>query len=254
MANLLLNGRLFDIDLVVFDKDGTLIDFHHLWGQKAILWVEWLVERVKGDDSLREALYGTLGYDSKIGRTINDSPLAVASMPKLYTIAAAVLYQHGVNWHKAEDVVQESLLVTIDALPTHDLVKPVGDVAGVCRRLRESNVQIAIATSDNRLPTEATLPLLGITEEVSLLVCGDDDLPNKPAPDALWHIGSQLGVEPAKMMFVGDTISDMLTGTNAGVGCRVGILGGAGERAALEAQADVILASIDEIEVVSGAR
>ncbi len=251
MAQLLLNDRIFDIELVVFDKDGTLIDFHHLWGQKAKLWVECLVQRVGGGERLREALYGTVGYDPKADRTINDSPLAVTSMPKLYTIAAAVLYQHGVGWHDAEKYVQESLAVTIDALPTHNLVKPLGDVAGVCRQLRQANVQLAIATSDNRIATEATLPLLGIEEQVSLLVCGDDNLPNKPAPDGLWHISRQLAVEPDKMMFVGDTVSDMLTGTNAGVGCRVGILGGAGERASLESHADLILESIEGIRVVA---
>ena len=65
MAQLLLNDRIFDIELVVFDKDGTLIDFHHLWGQKAMLWVECLVQRVGGGERLREALYRTVGYDPK---------------------------------------------------------------------------------------------------------------------------------------------------------------------------------------------
>lgn len=249
MATLSVKGQIYDIDLVIFDKDGTLIDFHHLWGQKAILWVEWLVEQVNGDDTLKAALYRTIGYDPITRRTINDSPLAVTPMPKLYTIAAAVLYQHGVGWHEAEDCVQASLAHTIEALPTHDLIKTKGDVARACRQLQAAGVKLAIATSDSRAPTEATIPLLGLEEQISLIACGDDNLPGKPAPDGLWHLGQQLGVEPAKMMFVGDTVSDMLTGINAGVACRVGILGGVGDRAVLEAHAHVVLESIEEIMV-----
>jgi len=247
MAKLSVKQQVYDIDLVIFDKDGTLIDFHHLWGQKAILWVEWLVQQVGGDGALQAALYRTIGYDPITRRTINDSPLAVTPMPKLYTIAAAVLYQHGVGWHEAEDCVQASLAHTIEALPTPDLIKQKGDVARVCRQLQAAGVKLAIATSDSRAPTEATLPLLGIEEQISLVVCGDDNLPGKPAPDGLWHLGQQLGVEPSKMMFVGDTVSDMLTGMNAGVGCRVGILGGVGDRAALEAHAHVVLESVEYI-------
>ncbi len=247
MANLLVNHKVYDIDLIIFDKDGTLIDFHHLWGEKAILWVEWLVQQVGGDDALQAALYHTIGYNPITRRTINDSPLAVTPMPKLYTIAAAVLYQHGVGWHEAEDLVQASLAHTIEALPTADLIKQKGDVAGVCRRLQAAGVKLAIATSDSRAPTEATLPLLDIEEQISLIVCGDDKLPGKPAPDGLWHIGQQLGVNPSKIMFVGDTGSDMLTGINAGVACRVGILGGVGDHEVLDAHAHVVLESIEEI-------
>lgn len=250
MAKLAVKNQLYDIDLVIFDKDGTLIDFHHLWGQKAVLWVQWLVKQVNGDNMLKNALYRTIGYDPIRQRTINDSPLAVTPMPKLYTIAAAVLYQHGVGWHEAEDCVQASLRHSIEALPTHELVKARGDVAGVCRRLQAAGVKMAIATSDSRAPTEATIPLLGIEEQISLIVCGDDNLPGKPAPDGLWHVGQQLGVEPSKMMFVGDTVSDMLTGINAKVACRVGILGGVGDRVALETHAHVVLESVEEILVV----
>jgi phosphoglycolate phosphatase-like HAD superfamily hydrolase len=103
MATLSLNDRTFDIDLVVFDKDGTLIDLHYLWGQKANLWVEGLVEQVNGDDALRQLLSRTIAYDPQRNRAITHSPLAVGTMADLYTIAATVLYQHGFGWHDAQD-------------------------------------------------------------------------------------------------------------------------------------------------------
>jgi phosphoglycolate phosphatase-like HAD superfamily hydrolase len=249
MARLSLNGRLFDVDLIAFDKDGTLIDFHHLWGRKAQLWVTWLQQRVDGPASLGTTLYRSLGYNPETGRVISDGPLAVASMGKLYTIAAAVLYQQGFGWHEAEQIVAESVAASVGTLPTPDLVRPIGDVTGTISRLAAAGVRLAVITSDDRAATQTTLLTLGVADKIDVLVCGDDAVPNKPAPDALWHAGRQLNVDPTRMMMVGDTASDMLCGLNAGVGCRLGILSGAGDEATLAGCADITLASIDEIRI-----
>ena len=249
MAQLSLNGRLFDVDLIAFDKDGTLIDFHQLWGRRARLWVEWLQRQVNGSASLAGALYRGLGYDPGRDRVVNESPLAVATMAKLSTIAAVVLYQHGIAWHEAEQIVAESVATTIGAPPTPDSVRPIGDVAGSIYRLAAAGVRLAVITSDDRAGTQTTLRMLGIADKIDILVCGDDPIPNKPAPAPLWHVGRQFHVDPAGMMMVGDTVSDMLCGRSAGVGCRLGIVGGAGDQATLAAHADVTLPSIEDIHV-----
>lgn len=251
MAKIVLNDRTFDIDLAAFDKDGTLIDFYHLWGRKARHCVETLVKRVQGKEDLRRALYASLGYNPETERTAGDGPLATATMGKIYTIAAAVLYQHGASWDEAEKCVQESFAAGMGELPTADLVRPVGDVAALFRQLTQAGVHIALVTTDDRAATKATLPLLDIEEHVSLLICGDDQTPAKPAPDAIQQLGVQLGIEPAHTMVVGDTAADMLMATRAGVGCRVGVLSGVGNRTMLAAHADVVVDSIDEIRVVS---
>lgn len=252
MATLSLNGRPFEIDLVVFDKDGTLIDLHHLWGEKARLWVEGLVEQVDGDDALRQLLSRSIGYDPERNRAITHSALAVGTMADLYAIAATVLYQQGLfGWHDAQDVIQKSLATGIGHSPTAELLKPLGDVAALFRRLKEAKVQIAIVTSDDRLATLATLELLGVKEQVSLMVCGDDEMPSKPNPAALWHISNQLAVAPAKIMMVGDSVGDMQFGSKAGVACRVGILGGASDAEELAAHADIVLESIEQIRVAA---
>ncbi len=250
MAWLSVNGQCYDIDLVVFDKDGTLIDFHHLWVSRARGCLQELVRQVQGGEALAYALQRSLGYDPQTDRALVDGPLACASMSKLYTVVSVVLYQHGLDWHRAEKLTEQVLTANLSVVPTPDLVQPLGDVAGLFRRLTAAGVRIALATSDDRTPTQITLPLLDIETEVSLAVCGDDPIPNKPAPDALWHLAENLGVEPGRMMMVGDTVGDLMTGTSAGVVCRVGVLSGAGDRASLIPHADVILDSIHGIQIV----
>jgi phosphoglycolate phosphatase-like HAD superfamily hydrolase len=250
MAKIEVGSRVYDIDLVAFDKDGTLIDFYHLWGSRARLAVTSVVARLGGDAALAAQLYRTIGYDPATGLASASGPLAIASMPKLYTICAAVLYQHGLTWHEAEAVAQETFAAALGALPTTDLVKPIGKAAALFRRLSEAGVKIAIVTSDDRDPTLATLRLLGIADHIAGMVCGNDPIPNKPAPDALVHLGELLGIPVQRMMMVGDTMGDMATGTGAGIICRVAVLSGTGRAEELAAYADAVIGSIDEIRVL----
>jgi len=208
------------------------------------------VQRVAGGAALAESLYRTIGYDPASGLAAPSGPLAIATMPKLHTLCAVVLYQHGLDWHEAELVAQETFAAALGALPTEDLVKPIGGAADLFRRLAAAGVRIAVVTSDDRAPTETTLRLLGVAEHVAAIVCGNDPIANKPAPDALLHLGRTLGVPAERMMMVGDTIGDMATGKNAGVACRLGVLSGTGREAELGPVADAVVASIDEIRVV----
>jgi phosphoglycolate phosphatase len=141
----------------------------------------------------------------------------------------------------------------LGALPTADLVKPLGDVAGLFRRLADAGIRIAIVTSDDRAATLATLPVLGIEPYIAGMVCGDDPVANKPAPDALLRLARELDVPPSRMMMVGDTIGDMMMGGAAGT-CRLAVLSGAGTAADLAPHADAVLDSITEIRVLTGHR
>jgi len=239
----------FDADLVVFDKDGTLIDFEYTWGRLVATSVEGLLAAVQGDDTMRRDLYRTLGYDPQAGRTAGDGPLATAPIAKLCTIAATVLYQHGLAWDDAEAHIQASFAAGLTAPPLSDLIRPVADVHGLLSHLQLAGVRVAVVTTDDRAATEETLALLGIADLVDFLICGDDGIPVKPAPDAVLKGCDHLGAQPGRTLVVGDTITDMVMARRAGAGCRAGVLTGVGSRASLAGHCDVILDSIADILV-----
>jgi len=250
-------GRLpFDADLVVFDKDGTLIDFEFMWGRLAAAWVGRLTADADNEAqpfdklrTLRRELYRSMGYDPQQQRTEPQSPLAIAATSQLQTIVAAVLYRHGIPWPEAEDRARSAFRQTAADLPLADLIRPTGDVAGLLQRLQTAGVRVAVITTDHRAETEETLRIMGIAHLVDHLVCGDDDLPPKPAPDTLLAACDKLEMEPARVVVVGDTVADLLMARRAGAGLKVAVLTGVGDPALLRTHADVVLHSIDEIAV-----
>lgn len=255
MPSIAAGSTIADVDLVAFDKDGTLIDFHHLWSRKARLAVEAVaraaaVGAAGTGGALKRDLYRSIGYDPETGAALADGPLSISTMPKLHTICATVLYQHGLDWHDAEDTARRVFSAALGAIPTADLVKPLGQVAPLFRQLTRAGARVAIVTSDDRDATEATMSLLGLDGYVSALVCGNDAFPSKPAPDCLLHLGERFGVLPRRMAMVGDTVGDLTTATDAGAGCRIGVLSGTGRRDDLAPHADALIASIDEIKVL----
>jgi len=245
MTILQIKDTSFDADLVVFDKDGTLIDFEAMWGRLTVAWVRHLVADT-GDESLRQDLYTSLGYDVQRQRTRSQSPLAIATVRQLRTIAAFVLYRHGMTWTEAEDWTRHVFADRAD-LPLVDLIRPTGDVVGLLKRLQARDIRVGVITTDYRVATEETLRSMGIAHLVDHVLCGDDGLPWKPAPDTLLATCDGLSIPPARVVVVGDTVADLLMGRRAGAGLSVAVLTGAGERDQLAAYADAVLDSIDEI-------
>ena len=247
MTKVRFGPMLFDASLVVFDKDGTLIDFDAMWGRLARVWVERLAGEI-GAPSLDRELYRSLGYDALAGRTDPLGPLVFATTAQLQTIAAATLYRAGVSWSEAEDRARRVFQIGA-GLSLDSLIQPAGDVVGLLERLHKAGVGVAVVTTDDRSQTEETLHILEIAPLVDHLICGDDGLPSKPAPDMLLAVYEQLGVEPSRSAVVGDSPGDLLMAQRAGAGLRVAVLSGAGDRAVLSNDADIVLDSIDDIAV-----
>ena len=73
----------------------------------------------------------------------------------------------------------------------------------------------------------------------------------KPGPGMLLRAAAEHGLDLARSVMVGDTISDMLAGRNAGVGATVLVRTGYGDRVALPDPAiDHVLADMAEFETI----
>lgn len=253
MAQLLFGETPFDAGLVVFDKDGTLIDFDTLWAGKLVAGVERLLAALDrdpaADGSLRTDLYRTFGYDATAGRFFAQGPVITASMPTLYTIAATVLAQHGWGWLDAELLVHETLVPAMAQAFGPHMLRPLANLPALFGALRGAGVLIAVVTSDDESPTRHTLEILGLERYVSFVAGADSGFAHKPAPHAVLAACAAANVPPQRTAVVGDSTTDMLMAQRAGAGLAAAVLTGHMGRALLAPSAQVVLNRVDEIRI-----
>jgi phosphoglycolate phosphatase len=91
------------------------------------------------------------------------------------------------------------------------------------RALSDRGVALSVLTNKPRAFTEPILAGLGLAGLFLAAVCGDDDVPRKPAPDGARRLVAASGVPPAATALVGDSREDVATARAAGLGsCAVG--------------------------------
>jgi len=236
-----VTGALDGIDLVVFDKDGTLVDFHAMWGG----WAAELGGRLDGATRRPVAgdVFAAIGFDPSTGHVRPGTPLAIATMAEIREVIAAVVRRWCPSVAAARRAVDNAWFVP-DPVNT---AMPMTDLPALFRRLVGSGRRIAVATTDDRAPTEATLRAIGIREQVSARGCGDDGIGVKPDPRMLLTICQALQIPAARAAMIGDTAADLAMGRNAGAGIVIGVLSGIDNAARLAPLADLILPSIADL-------
>ncbi|HET9457939.1 MAG TPA: HAD family hydrolase [Candidatus Limnocylindrales bacterium] len=241
MSGPALAPLLDGIDLVVFDKDGTLLDFEAMWGG----WAAGLGRRLEAATKRPVAgdVFAAIGFDPVTERVRPGSPLAIATMGQLEEVVAAVIRRWCPNVAAARRAVETAWFMP-DPVGT---AVPTADLGRLFEALVATGRRIAVATTDDRAPTEATLRALDLRRFVSALACGDDGVGVKPDPAMVLAICRALGVEPNRTAVVGDTPADLAMGRSAGLGRVVGVLTGVGSREDLEPLADTLLESVGDL-------
>ena len=231
----------FRAEAIIFDKDGTLIDFDAMWGG----WVVYLAEQIAAISELqvREALCLAMGFDQKSGKVLAQGKLASRPMYQLYQLTIDVVQTFGLSPSEAECIVEKAWCIPDPV----SLAKPLTDLRRLFSNLRDHGIQIAIATADDRSSTQAMLQAFDIEEYVAAMVCADDGIPSKPAPDMVLTMCERLQIDPSRVMVIGDTASDLKMARAAGAGLTVGVLSGVSSTKDLTSYADLLIESIDEL-------
>lgn len=96
----------------------------------------------------------------------------------------------------------------------HELMKPMKGAVELLTWLKKEGYPVGIVTIRHSKSLERILREFGLEHYFEVLVTGDDHVKSKPAPDGILYAMEQLGC--SESIYVGDSISDLLAGRNAG--------------------------------------
>jgi len=230
---------------VIFDKNGTLIDFHSRWTP----WIHELTDRLEEWTGLelRDRVFEELDFCRFTNKT-RDGVLGNGTSRQIKDELEGVLEDVGMTEEQSKSIVEQCWQ---ECMVSNGNIKAEPYLSATLTQFKNAGLQIGICTSDTRAATERTLKHLKISHLIQEMVCGDDkDILPKPSGKALQTLCKRLNVLPSQAVMIGDTSADMEMGMSAGTGLNIGVLSGIGSRLNLSPLSDLLVDSIEDLPSV----
>ncbi|GJM81583.1 phosphatase [Paenibacillus sp. HMSSN-139] len=257
MATIEAHGHKAACRAILFDKDGTLLNFMGLWGSWAAALTH-LMERKLADLGSsggwnKSKLLGlhtdeqnrVIGYD-KTG------PVAMGTEEEVIALLASTLYAAGVPWNEAVTAVRELNAEAMSDLKRRREAVPLPGLREFLQSCREAGLKLAVVTSDSTAGALEHLEWMGIRDAFASVVGRDRVARGKPGPDMALLACRELGLPPSEAVVIGDSNADMQMGKRAGAVMTIGVAEEYGEdaqEASYLRDADVIIAGYGELTI-----
>lgn len=221
---------------ILFDKDGTLVDFDRTWFKIGDMLA---LEAAGGDRLKADRLLALAGYDFAQRRFIADSVFAAGTNADVVTL-----------WHPdLEPAVRGEIVERFNRITASSGASKAVAIDGgreALTTLHQRGYRLGVATNDSTGGANQTLLMLGLAQMFDAAYGYDAVANPKPAPDTVEAFCALTGLTAAEIAMVGDNSHDIEMARNAGCGLAVGVLSGTGTRESFR-HADVILGSIAEL-------
>lgn len=181
---------LKDIQAVIFDLDGSLVDSMWIWKQIDIDYLgrfgyrlpETLQSEIEGMSFLETALY----------------------MQKRFEIP-----------QKVEEMIADWNRMAWDKYENEVFLKP--GAAQFLQECKNRNIKLGIASSNSRELVENVIQARGLQGLFGCIMTGSDNVRGKPAPDIYLCAAKGLAVEPEYCLVFEDIVQGIMAGKNAGM-------------------------------------
>ena len=227
------------IKAILFDKDGTLLDFNRTWlppYQEAANYVEGLSEgRINAQTILADG-----GYLAKTDSWRSDSLLASGSNRQ-------ILKSWEVLLGKDFSEVEKAHIAQIFTLNASRYIAVLTPLRPHLQRLKDQGYLLGIATMDDEEHAKNMADGMDIIDLFDFVCGADSGYGIKPEPGMVDAFAGTLGLSVDRVAMVGDSPRDINMGINAGAGLSIGVLTGAHDADELRKYTRHVLNDIGEL-------
>ncbi len=221
------------VDGLLFDKDGTLFDFHATWS----VWAASIIDELAAGDADKIArLAAALDYDLDKQEFAPTSVVIAEPTRKLAESIAVVLGEGSVS------EIEHFLMMTASEVPQTQSLP----LAPFLTDLASRGLALGVMTNDNEFAARAHLKSVGVEDHFNFIAGFDSGFGAKPEPGPLLAFAKATGLAADRVAMVGDSTHDLIAGRAAGMQT-IGVLTGLALSDELAPYADIILPDIGHI-------
>ncbi len=230
-------------EVIVFDKDGTLIDFDAYWVTVSVIAIKEVLRTLGKEEASIEKLLKAIGIEN--GITDIDGVVCCGTYEETGLAFFEVLKEYG-ETRPAEEVA--SMLT--DAYKRNfeaGVVKATCDnIKEVLERLKKEGRTLLVASADRIEYTNHCLAELGIRDYFDAVFADDSITPPKPDATCFNEYLKKIGKTAEQAVIIGDTMTDVKFSKNAGIQM-IGVGKTEKNRNRLKPHADIVIRDISTV-------
>jgi phosphoglycolate phosphatase len=210
--------RLKEIELIIFDKDGTLFELYPYWTIVAQNRAENICRAMHVEDKLLvDWISFIMGVDNTKKSMNPNGPIGIKNRPYIQNLVFEELQKKGYPiepnmifeaFEKTDIYISQDNILKQSLVPVKGLLEFLPNVAQKCK--------CAIFSYDQTINLEHITHLMKMENYFSLLLGGDRIKYPKPDPWGVVKIMTDLYISPDYTILIGDSIHDIESGKKAG--------------------------------------
>ncbi len=245
---LIAGNKAIECKLIVFDKDGTLVDYRQVDFELARARRR-SIEKVVGKEAA-DIWERAVGVDLKEQSMDYHGPLGTLPTRDELLVAAAAFYMKGFSWDVARQLAQDAYDAADKSMKSPYGSVLLEGVTKALRKLKDHGLKLAIASTYAHDRTVESLKTLKIASLFDAVVGPEDVANGKPSPDMILELLKRTGCRANETVMIGDSMSDIRMGKSAKVKACIGVLTGITPKQELEKLADVVIDSVAQLDAV----
>jgi len=227
LVNIIVNdNKIEDIQLMIFDKDGTLIDLYNYWSNMIRYRAELICKELDLDKTHEKRLMYEMGVDLDTKSLRPEGPVGVKK--REVVMQAAVDYLASIGYPDIRDLCFEAFkeVDRISLLDLRQFIRPINGADNLINELFKNGCKIAIATTDTTERAKIAMNFLGFADKIDLVAGADMVNNSKPDPEMIYVILDALNIDRLNAVMIGDAATDVQIGINANLRASIAVLAG----------------------------
>ncbi len=218
---------------ILFDKDGTLIDFSETFGPATAAVIRTLAN---GDMAIANRMASAVDFDLDEQTFANTSIIIAGTCADQAEVWGKII-------NRPDSEVLAGELDTLFARYATEFVTPFQETELVLDHLLGLGLLIGLGTNDSEIGARNQIEKMRFQSKFGFIAGYDSGHGAKPGPGMINAFAAHCRAAPGEIIMVGDSLHDMHAGRAAGALC-VAVTTGMADGSTLAPHADHVLAGI----------